>query len=272
MSDQDKENNLNQRLTSSDFWDSCYEGRASAPFDDRNWKALVSIQLVRLIETLNLDKKKVCEVGGGDAEVLAYLAKRHPSSIFSIIDFSPAGCELARIRADRESVVMDVYQADLFYPPRELLENFDLVLSHGVVEHFTDLVDVMAAKKGLLNNGGKAFTLIPNFASPVYAHLCKRWSKTVFEDHVPHDMRSLLVGHEQAGLTPLDHGYLGAIEFGMLSMAMHGPEPKTWVDRQLYLFLSRLSKAIHFLEFKVVDFPTTRLLSPFMYVISIKAP
>jgi len=260
------------RLTNSDFWDSCYIGREFTPFDNQNWRNLVSIQLVRLLESLQIDGKEVCEVGGGDAETLAHLAKQHPSSRFSIIDFSPAGCELARRRAKREGVTLDIYQEDLFFPPPELLGNFDLVVSHGVVEHFTDLASVMTAKSRLLKKSGKAFTLIPNFSSPIYAYLCKRWSRTVYEDHVPHDMHSFLTGHEQAGLRAIQNGYIGTMEFGMLSMAMHGPERKTWFDRQFYLFLTRLSKAIHFLEYKTTDFPATKLLSPFMYVVSTKAP
>jgi SAM-dependent methyltransferase len=243
-----------------------------APFDDRNWRKHVSIQLLRLLEALQLEGKSVCEVGGGDGELLAYLAKRHPSAKFSILDFSPEGCELARSRAKREGVAMNVYQEDLFSPPPELLGHFDLVLSLGVVEHFSDLASVMTAIGRLLSNGGKVFSEIPNFSSPIYAYLCKRWSMSVYEDHVPHDMRSFLAGHERAGLIPLAHNYLGAIEFGMLSMAMAGPEKKTWLDQQAYLYLSRLSKAIHFLEHKTRDFPVTKLFSPFMYVVSVKSP
>lgn len=270
MSRLDSSNSLGERLTSPDFWDMCYEGRSSAPFDDQDYKKLVAIQLAQLLERLQIDRVAICEVGGGDSELLAYLAKRHPSSAFSVIDFSPAGCELARRRAKREGVILNIYQADVFAPPHELLGHFDLVISHGVVEHFTDLASVMSAKKRLLKDGGKAFTLIPNFSSRIYAYLCKRWSKTVYEDHVPHDMHSFLLGHEHAGLRPLEYGYLGAIEFGMLSMAMAGPEQKSSLDRKLYRFLSRLSKVIHFIEHKTADFPTTKQLSPFMYVVSTK--
>lgn len=266
-----KDEASSERLTNSDFWDSCYKGRVPTPFDDRNWKNLVSIQLVQLLETLQLDGKNICEVGGGDGELLSYLAKRHPSSSFSIIDFSPLGCELARKRAKNEGTTLHIYQDDVFSPRTELHGSFDLIISHGVVEHFTDLAKIMEAKSRLLKEGGKAFTLIPNFSSPIYAHLCKHWSRSVYEDHIPHDMHSFLAGHERAGLIPLKNGYLGSVEFGMLSMAMAGPEKKTWFDRQLYLFLTRLSKAIHFFEYMTTYLPATRLLSPFMYVVSTKA-
>jgi 2-polyprenyl-3-methyl-5-hydroxy-6-metoxy-1,4-benzoquinol methylase len=258
------------RLTTPEFWDACYEGRQQTPFEDRNWRRYVSIQLVQLIESLQLDGKNICEVGGGDAALSAYLAKKHSSAKFSIVDFSPRGCELARNRAGSEGVELNIFQADLFSPPPELNKHFDLVMSHGVVEHFTDLASVMIAKSNLIREDGKLFTLIPNFASPVYARLCERWSKSVFDDHVPHDMASFIAGHKKAKLNPIDSGYLGAIEFGMLSMAMNGPERKTWLDNKLYLLLTRISKAVHFIEYKTANFPTTKFLSPFMYITSVK--
>lgn len=259
-----------ERLTSSAFWDACYVGRQSDAFDERNWKNYVSIQLIRLIESLQLDERNVCEVGGGDAALTCHLARRHRSARFSVIDFSPLGCELARKRAAREGVELHVCQADLFSPPQEMLGHFDLVMSHGVVEHFTDLSSALNAKRRLIHDAGKLFTLIPNFESRIYAALCRRWSLSVFEDHVPHSMKSFLDGHREAGLQPVAAGYLGAIEFGMLSMAMGGPERKTWFDRKFYLWLTRFSKIIHLLEYRTGDLPTTRLLSPFMYAVSVK--
>lgn len=57
-------NSPTDRLTTSDFWDSCYEHRELKPFSDTDWRNYVSIQLVRLIQLFDLDRKNVCEVGG----------------------------------------------------------------------------------------------------------------------------------------------------------------------------------------------------------------
>jgi len=259
-----------ERLTTSDFWDSCYKGRELTPFSDADWRNQTSIQLSRLIASLKLEGKYICEVGGGGAELVAYFAKRYPGSRFSIIDFSPLGCELARKRARCEDVDIDIYQEDVFTPPDSLVGTFDLVISHGVVEHFLDLSDVMRAKSQLVRSDGQLFTLIPNLASPIYSGLCRRWSKTVYEDHIPHNMSSFLDGHMKAGLKVVSQGYLGSVEFGILSMAMQGPEPKSQLDQWMYLWLTRFSKIVHLAEYKFRDFPTSHLLSPFIYAVSKK--
>jgi 2-polyprenyl-3-methyl-5-hydroxy-6-metoxy-1,4-benzoquinol methylase len=256
------------RLTTPKFWDSGYQTRTLAPFDDQHWRSRAATQVVRTIQSLGLDGKSICEVGGGDAQITCYLARHHPRARFSVLDFSPLGCDLARRRAAQERVQVDVMQADLLAPPDKALGRHDLVLSLGVVEHFTDLVTVLQAKARLVRPTGQLFTLIPNIGSPVYSRLCKRWSHSVFEDHVPHRMQSLLEGHRMAGLHMVRHGYLGALEFGMLSAAMQGPERRTNFDRQVFLWLTRLSTVIHYIEERTIDFPATSWLAPYLYVVS----
>lgn len=259
---------LDNKLTSPDFWDSCYDGRTLTPFNDKDWHNYVSIQVAKLIESLGLSKKSICEVGGGDAGISSYFAKKYGDSDFYIIDFSPAGCALAKKRCEAEGVTLSIVQSDVFSPPKEFLKKFDLVFSFGVVEHFRDLASIMKAKKDLLKPDGRLFTLIPNFSGSVYAGLCERWSKSVFEDHVCHDFKSFIDGHVAAELDVVSAGYIGAVEFGMLSMAMNGPEEKNWLDKKLYLWLTRISKLVHLFETKLGDAPASKRFSPFMYVIS----
>jgi SAM-dependent methyltransferase len=255
-------------LTDNVFWDRAYEDRVLEPFNGQDWRNYSAIQIVRAVRAIGLDGKRICEVGGGDGQLSAYMARLHPSASFSIIDYSEKGCELARQRSLRERVSLSVHQQDLFYPDGPMLGVFDVVMSFGVVEHFRDLTGVLTAKRRLLRPGGVMFTLIPNFSGSVYAPLCKRWSRTVFDDHVPHDIESLTSGHVAAGLIPRSSAYVGSAEFGMLSMAMVAPEKKSWVDYQLYLALTRVSKALHYFEWKVFDIPATRSFSPYLFVVS----
>lgn len=256
-------------LTDAAFWDGCYVGRQLAPFSDADWKNYVQIQLVRLLNSYMADGvRDVCELGGGDAAILSCLAKRNAGVRFSVLDISPQGCALARARAKREQICLSIHCADVFDAPPHLLGSFDFVYSLGVVEHFEDLSEILRAKKKLLRVGGRMFTMIPNFESPIYAGLCRRWSESVWKAHVPHTMETFLSGHADAGLRPVRQGYLGSIEFGMLSMAISGPEPKSDLDRGLYLWLTRVSKAVHFIEYRWFDFPKTKWFSPFFYVVS----
>ena len=61
-------------------------------------------------------------------------------------------------------------------------------------------------------------------------------------------------------------GYIGSNNFGVLySCFVENTEGFYW---KTYLFLSRLSKAIGFLDGKFGDLPKSRMFSPYIYAIS----
>lgn len=265
----DKSPNRTHNLTDKHFWDQGYATRSTvAPFDDKDWKNYGGIQLVRKLSSLELDGRRILEIGGGDAELLCYLARKHPSARCAVVDFSPLGCQRARERAKHEQVNLDIFQVDMFSPPDDLKEAFDIVISLGVVEHFPDLPMALSAKKSFAKVGGTLFTVIPNLSSPIYRYLCRRWSQRVLGMHVLHDMDSFIKGHKEAGLKVVETGYLGSIEFGMLSISICDMPETRRFDRFFYLWLTRFSKAVHLFEYNVLDLPGTKLFSPFMYVLS----
>lgn len=253
-------------LTNVDFWDEHYKSMPIEAFNPTEWRNYVCIQLVRRLMNLGLEGRRVLEIGGGGAQILAWLAKQYPTSYFVALDYSEVGCQIARRRAKLDQLQnLEVVCADMFNPPKDLLSAFDLVFSLGVVEHFTDLVSALKAKTALLTQKGLMFTVIPNLVSPIYRYLCRRWSMRVWNLHVAHSLCSLVEAHRKAGLEVVDSGYIGSLEFGMLSMAAKDVEGnrREWL---LYLWLTRFSKALHWFEFHFFELPETSLFSPFMFV------
>lgn len=158
-------------LTSVDFWDEHYRSAHFEAFNPTDWRNYVRIQLVRRLMNLGLEGRRVLEIGGGGAQILAWLAKQYPTSHFVALDYSEVGCQIARRRAELDQLQnLEVVCADMFNPPKDLFGAFDLVFSLGVVEHFTDLVSALRAKGAFLIHGGLMFTVIPNLVSSIYRY------------------------------------------------------------------------------------------------------
>jgi len=123
----------------------------------------------------------------------------------------------------------------------------------------------LLAKRSFLAPGGLMFTAIPNLVSPLYRYFTRRWSMRVWNLHVVLSIDLLADAHRTAGLEVIESGYIGSLEFGLLSMAARDVKgaPREW---RLYVWLTRLSKASHWFEFHFFDVPATRLFSPFTYV------
>lgn len=123
------------------------------------------------------------------------------------------------------------------------------------------------AKRNYLNEHGLMFTLIPNMAGSI-GFFTRLFNRGVYEMHNPHDLVSFLEGHRKAGMAVLYGGYLGSNNYGVLSSCFNERRGLSW---HAYVLLTRLSKAVGYLECKLGDFPVSKSFSPYIYAISRKA-
>lgn len=253
-----------ERLTSRDYWDGDYSGQVdSAALEVDGFRNRPSRRIVEVIEDVGLSGKRSLEIGAGNSAFLCYLARKYADTgaVFTGLDYSPHGCELLARRATREGVSVNVVRCDLFEPTDDLTQGFDIVYSLGVAEHFQSLPRVLTAMKRYVAPGGALLTVMPNMAG-VLGVLTRRYSPAVYEKHVPHDLSSLVRGHQAADLRVERSGYLCSTDFGVLSSCFPGPASRGW---QTYLWLSRLSKSIWALEAYVGELPKTAFFSPYLY-------
>lgn len=253
-------------LTNKESWDQGYILRDDIVDLELGWRDYINNLIVEKIENIGLDGKNVLEIGAGDSKWLPYFACKYPGSRFSGLDYSSVGCEklVARAVAISNIATIDVYHEDMFALNSALHGAFDLVLSFGVVEHFTDLSHALLAKRKYLKKNGMMFSLIPNMAGSM-GYLAKSFNRNIYDMHNPHDFDSFFDGHCMAGLKVISGGYLGAINFGVLSSCFEDREGFSW---HAYVFLTRLSKVIGLFESKVGALPSSRLFSPYIYIVS----
>jgi 2-polyprenyl-3-methyl-5-hydroxy-6-metoxy-1,4-benzoquinol methylase len=253
-------------LTKKEDWDKGYVSRKEIVDLNLGWRNHTNYLIVKKIEEIGLDGKSVLEIGAGDSQWLPYFAKKYPGSRFAGLDYSKVGCERLAERAAAicEATTIAIYHQDIFAMENVLHERFDLVLSFGVVEHFTELSHVLLAKQKYLKDKGLMFTLIPNMAGSI-GYLTKLFNREVYEMHNPHDWNSFLAGHREAGLMVISGGYIGSTNFGVLSSCFEKSQGFSW---HTYVFLTRLTKAMGLVESKFGDLPSSRLFSPYIYAIS----
>src|SRR5207247_404436 len=127
--------------------------------------------------------KLLVEVGCARSAVLPLFAKRLGFRVAGI-DYSPNGCEQTRLMLEREGVTGDIYCCDVFSIPDDLVERFDMVVSFGLIEHFSDTMAIVAALSRLLRPGGLIFTSVPNMHG-ITGFVQKTLNKRIYDIHVP---------------------------------------------------------------------------------------
>lgn len=206
---------------------------------------------------------RLLEIGCGQSTWLPYFATEFGLSV-SGLDYSPAGCARAKELLTRERVSGEVVCADLFAPPPDWADRFDVVFTNGVIEHFRDTDAVVRAVATYVRPGGKIITSIPNMRGSV-GRLQKWLAPEVFDIHVPLSLADLRRSHTRAGLRVTHCRYVLSSNFGVVNVGGRGG----W-QRLLAAALGRLSMAGWWLERTGVSLPTSQLVSPYLICVAEK--
>jgi len=178
---------------------------------------------------------RLLEVGCGSSEWLPYLAKEFGFQV-SGLDYSERGCALAAEILSAERIAGRVFQADLFSPPKELLGSFDVVVSFGVVEHFSPTEDCLRALRRYLRPAGRLISIVPNL-SGLMGILQYLLDREVREKHLIMDRESLVVAHEKASLRPLSCEYPIFLNLGVLNA-------ECWKEHALLYWLTERVRSV----------------------------
>src|SRR5690349_9370309 len=142
-----------------------------------------------LLKDGSLKGKKLVEIGCGNSSWLPYFAKQFGLDVYGI-DYSEEGCEQAEKILQRENVDGTIYCTDAFNPAEDLYDEFDIVISFGVVEHFSDTTSTLEAFSKYLKPGVLMIATIPNM-SGLNGFLHKVMNGPLYDIHVPLDRNQL---------------------------------------------------------------------------------
>ena len=177
----------------------------------------------------------VLELGCGGSRWLPLLASRAGVRVAGV-DFSDRGVARSRqllreVGADDSAIVQGTIEDYVSRNGR----GFDIVVSFGLIEHFSDLHDVIHSHLRCLRPGGRLFMSAPNLSGPNLT-----WARTVapdlFEWHRPISGREVAAVCLKYGCTDVGIAYLGGLRlFAPPSAACRGHRfvrpSATWARR-----------------------------------------
>ena len=165
---------------------------------------------------MNTESASLLEIGCARSVWLPYFAREFGFHV-SGLDYSETGCKLTRLILKRNNVEGKIYHCDLFNPPHEVLESFDVVISFGVVEHFDDTKACIKACSRFLVPSGIMITSIPNMVG-LNGRIQKLCDRTVYDIHYPIDRETLKCAHTSAGLEVISCDYFLLANFGVINL------------------------------------------------------
>lgn len=202
-------NGTNEDLTSQHYWEDNWKRKS-----ERSWGKLDWVhrqynwcswdQILR--ERVKPEKgSRLLEVGCAGGKWLVYFHKTFGYSVTGC-DYSEIGCAMARRSLEAAGIDGTVLQQDLF----TLTGEFDVIYSHGLIEHFDNPRKVLEKFVSLLNpSRGTLISAVPNIQglSGLYNRLLK---PETFTTHRVITLEELQRWHEEIGLKKIQVGALGS--------------------------------------------------------------
>jgi len=208
---------MNPELTNKSHWNNLYDNctlkrEVWLPSDyDSYLLDYVISKEIQQNKPLN-----ILEIGCGNSTWLPYLARKFNLQIAGL-DYSETGCELLRKNLMNEGIAGSVFCEDLFSADPDRVGRYDFVYSLGVVEHFSDIENVIKKMMQFVSPGGILFTEIPNFSGSIYSVISEIWNPELLRMHNKLSRTNIIHAYKSCGLTEVKGDYLGLFSLALES-------------------------------------------------------
>ena len=170
-------------MTDRNFWVSFWESKKDLIFE-LPADYVFGRMLAQIVKEKNI--KSAVELGGFPGYYATYLKKYQQieATLFDYFVHYDLVNRLLKKNGLKEGDIQ-IIESDLFtYHPEK---QYDLVLSFGLIEHFTDLKDIIQNHLKFLNPGGTLFITLPNFRG------VNGWVQKKFdhENYLKHNISSM---------------------------------------------------------------------------------
>jgi 2-polyprenyl-3-methyl-5-hydroxy-6-metoxy-1,4-benzoquinol methylase len=244
-------------LATRDFWDKVHMEGAVPQFGAYRPERI----LLEFIETSlhPTPGDRLLEVGAGNSAILPILARQYGYRVAGL-DYSPIGVRLAR--RNLVGINSDVREADLFEPPSDWTNAFQVVASFGVVEHFDDTTSVIRSCARYLADGGTMLTLIPNMRG-LPGFLQRRVDHQTYDRHLPLSATQLANAHHRAGLHVIRSEPVASFHGSVVNELNAGP-----LGHLAYRALWKTSRVLWAFEDRAFALPPSRFASPWIVCVA----
>ncbi|HEY0897157.1 MAG TPA: class I SAM-dependent methyltransferase [Sphingobacteriaceae bacterium] len=169
---------MSNQLTDRRFWTNYWESKTDLIFPVKD-DYVFHKQLEQIIRTNKV--RTAIELGGFPGYYSVFL-KKHLHVETTLLDYFVHQGVLQDLLAENKLSADDisVIEADLFnYTPEQ---QYDLVLSCGLIEHFEDTKDIISRHVQFMKPGGKLFITLPNFRG-VNGWVQKTFDRSNYDKH-----------------------------------------------------------------------------------------
>lgn len=253
-------------LTQKSLWDDLWSRPRARSRVRPDWYP--DRRFVELFDSLEVGSARasVLEVGCAASVWLPHFAITYKADVWGL-DYSEEGCRMADEMLRTHGATGTILCRDLFVQNEDLLGRFDVTLSLGLIEHFSDTGSVVRTIGSFVRTGGIIVSVVPNM---VGAMGWAQWlvDRTVYGQHQGITPGALAAAHVRNGFATIRSGYFGSYDPAVVNEGSLAPLPR------LILRAARvMTRSVGWRAFRKLRWhPESRLLSPYVLYVGRRMP
>ncbi len=231
---------MSNELTDKAFWANYWESK-----NDLAFSVPTNYTFHKLLKQLVVEKKidTAIELGGFPGYYAIFL-KKYLGLNTTLFDFYVHPHILKEVLQANQLSTNDVrlIEGDLFnYEPTQ---QYDLVLSCGLIEHFNDTKDIITKHLQFLKPGGTLFITLPNFTG-VNGWVQRKYDMSNYEKHNINCMQPQLLANycKELGLKNIEAYYYGKFSIWLENKAQQTTLTKVFI-KTLWLIGKVITKLV----------------------------
>lgn len=202
-----------KKLTDQSFWENFYKNGKTRRISKKGFHILDSHLKNIFSKFFDIGDKTLVEFGCGGSLWLPYFAKLFKFKVNGI-DFSPKGVTLSQQNLILNNIGGVIYEYDFFKLPDKFRNKYDIGLSFGVIEHFTEPSEVLQIFSETLKKGGILVTGVPKLTG-FQGFLQKHANIEILNKHIVISMDKYVEEHRKAGLEIIEKYEIGLAGMGL---------------------------------------------------------
>ena len=248
-----------ERLTKEEYWEESWKNiqLPAAYLTDHSHK-IIAKKVISLFKKNDFIPEKIIELGGCPGRWPDFFNKEY-GSYCDVVDYGKNNCEITVENYKMLGIKGEVYNQDLFSNSLKN-ESYDMVISDGLVEHFSELGLIFKKHVELLKQNGFLIIGVPNIKkSPFYNYFAKKDPES-YNGHKFIKKEELYSEAEENNLEIIFCDYLGVFNPGLVHWDfIKNSNVKMFFDYSFQFINSALS----FMNIK----RESKLFSPYIFLV-----
>jgi len=206
---------LSMELSSKKYWeDNWRDLKLPAKYLKDYSHEIFAKKIKKIFQKENFRLKNFIEIGGCPGRWADFFNTNF-GAICDVIDYEKRGCALTRKNFKFLGIKGEIYNQDIFHNSLKK-ESYDVVLSSGLIEHFTKLKPIFEKHYELLKKKGILIISVPNLKTSTFYDFFATKHKKSYSNYRAVSKNALWQLAKNKKMKILFCDYLGVINLGIV--------------------------------------------------------